>query len=58
MVWSTETDLPSPIIPNHDEEPISFLTQKDTYKELIFDSSSLKPPDSPNNLISSIVSKI
>jgi len=54
--YSIETEPPTSIISNLDEElsATPSPTQNEAYKRPISVSSSLRPPDSPNNLISSI----
>lgn len=44
-------ETPIPIIPFCEEESPSTPTQNEVNKRPISDSSSIKPPDSPNNLI-------
>jgi hypothetical protein len=51
MDWSLENTSEAPLLSDNDEELPPTISQKDTYKRPISDTSSLKPIDSPNDQI-------
>jgi hypothetical protein len=49
MDWSLEITSEAPLFSDNNDELPPMLTQKDIYKRPISDTSSLKPPDFPND---------